>query len=213
MKTKIREKKLAEFKLQFEKQRRDNVVDLRIYIPLYLLMALVLCFFFWFMLFKMMIPGLAAHDPRFIILIIPLCLIVALIYCALIGLPSEFIAEYNIQTIIKNPKEKLKSLNVEKENLIAKLEIAKEMYRRQSSLLSWIQNDCVRVITPEPMWVNYIIAIADDNYNQIKEMEKTIRSLNPKIIDLEIRLEVYYQTVEQTLWQYIWSRKWLKKLP
>ena len=75
----------------------------------------------------------------------------------------------------------------------------------------YIQNPEITVITPNPIWVHYIISLAKMDEEKITTLQTDIDELENQLYELETKLKFYNQVPERNFWQYLRSMKWIKK--
>jgi hypothetical protein len=83
---------------------------------------------------------------------------------------------------------------------------------KKNGIIAYMQNPEVTVVTPNPIWPNYIIGMAKMDEEKIADFQKEIEIKKNLIHEFEIKLQFYDQVPEKNFWQYIKSMKWTKKI-
>lgn len=141
----------------------------------------------------------------FIIAIILVFILYALIYL--------FISDESYS--IEKRKEEVsmyKARQINKQHMIRDiLEAAKKESNKLQSFIAWLGSNDVKILSPNPLWSGYIIALSEAKEKKVQELQSKVDELENEIYEWGVRLEFYDQVREKTYWQYVRSMKWLKK--
>ncbi len=88
----------------------------------------------------------------------------------------------------------------------------KEKAEKSQAFISWMDDSEVKIITPNPVWPDYIVGLAKMNMEKVRKTQKEIESIQNQIYEFQVKLEFCDRIPEKTFYQYFWSFKWLKKI-
>jgi len=134
------------------------------------------------------------------------------LFCIVYVIPSQFMKDYDVVKLKKNEEEILQNFLKKKSELQSELEATENHVKKTQKFATWMQNPEIAIITPEPIWPQYIIGIAKKNEEQFRKLQKQDEELDDNIARYQQNIDFYDQIPEKTFWQYLRSGKWLKKI-
>lgn len=92
------------------------------------------------------------------------------------------------------------------------LQTAKKRLEKSKSFVDLMRSNELTIITPDPIWLQYIIGLSEMEEEKVKNLQKEFDELENKIYEWEVIIQFYDQVSEKNFCQYFWSFKWLKKI-